>query len=305
MASVWVKPVSGSASDVKLYYDKGAAALGTSVSSGSSTKTSGSWKLINLKINGSDILNNTTVINIGCRNDHSSVDAYVDDFRFQPLNAGTAAYVYDGNSGELTHILDNNNLYTRFEYDPSGKLTTTYREKLGVGEYKTNEYQTNFGTLTTYSNQAINEYFIKNNCSPGQMGSIHSINVAAGVYTSVISLDDANAKARDYAQIQANSIGSCGTTASLLLRKMVTSSTSYVAYVNGSTYNFPASGGTTFTIAPGTHSISVQVLSGPSVSNTFRLSVPGFADNVISGTSASWSNIIVPYQSTATILIEQ
>ena len=54
--------------------------------------------------------------------------SYFDDFRLKPLEAVTGGYVYDYYSGQLTHILDNENMYTRYEYDHAGKLKAIYRE---------------------------------------------------------------------------------------------------------------------------------------------------------------------------------
>jgi hypothetical protein len=50
-----------------------------------------------------------------------------DDFRFHPLDASMTSYVYKP-TGEVSHILDNNNIYTAYEYDAMGRLTETFRE---------------------------------------------------------------------------------------------------------------------------------------------------------------------------------
>jgi hypothetical protein len=138
-ASVWVKPASGTASDVKLYYEINGVQKAVSASSAASTKKAGGWTLIHLSISGSDIVAGAT-LKVGCRNDYSA-DVYADDFRFQPVNAGTTAYVYDQFTGELKYALNNNNLYVKYDYDESGRLKATYVEKLGQGEYKAQEHQ--------------------------------------------------------------------------------------------------------------------------------------------------------------------
>jgi len=38
--------------------------------------------------------------------------------------------LYDSKTGAVTHILDKDNLYTRFEYDHAGRITATYKETL-------------------------------------------------------------------------------------------------------------------------------------------------------------------------------
>ncbi|MEO1049458.1 MAG: hypothetical protein AAFX87_02480 [Bacteroidota bacterium] len=62
-----------------------------------------------------------------------------DDFRFHPRDAAMTAYVYN-QWGELSHILDQNNLYTRFEYDEMGKLKATFKETFQYGEVETGRH---------------------------------------------------------------------------------------------------------------------------------------------------------------------
>lgn len=82
----------------------------------------GEWYLLEAKIPVSIDAVNLTV---WCK---GSIGVSVfDDFRFHPSNASMVSYVYN-KWGELTHILNNNNLYTRYEYDGMGRLHKTYRE---------------------------------------------------------------------------------------------------------------------------------------------------------------------------------
>ncbi|TJZ53572.1 hypothetical protein FAZ15_16155 [Sphingobacterium olei] len=144
MAAVWVRPISGTASDTKLYYQVNGTPKGTSVSSSTSTKKAGDWILVTLNIKGSDIISGAT-LKVGVRNDHNT-QVYADDFRFQPADALSMAYVYDNFSGELTYILDNNNLFIRYEYDSMGRLLSTYAEKMGeASPYKVFETTYNYG----------------------------------------------------------------------------------------------------------------------------------------------------------------
>jgi YD repeat-containing protein len=215
-------------------------------------------------------------INIGCRNDHGSAEAYVDDFRFQPLNATTSAYVYDAFSGELSHILDNSNLYTRFEYDGAGRLTATYREKLGVGEYKTNEYQQNFSTTKFISAPIDNETYGRIGCPTGYNGSTSSITVPEGRFVSFISQADANAQADAYAQSEANRLGTCTPAGNIQLRNNIAADAEYysdallnkVDFIQGSTvvytFSWPSGADTreAFTyvsVAPGTYTLRFYV----------------------------------------------
>jgi YD repeat-containing protein len=75
--------------------------------------------------------------------------AYFDDFRFHPLKASMTSYVYN-KWGELTHVLDNNNLFTEYQYDEMGRLKATYKETLhseygAQGIAKVSEYKYNYG----------------------------------------------------------------------------------------------------------------------------------------------------------------
>lgn len=83
-----------------------------------------SWYLLQLDIEPKGY--KTT---IGCEN-YSLRGVYFDDFRVHPLDASLTTYVYDQHTGELTYILDANNFYTKFEYDPMGRLVRTSKEQL-------------------------------------------------------------------------------------------------------------------------------------------------------------------------------
>jgi hypothetical protein len=52
-----------------------------------------------------------------------------DDFRVHPFNASMTSYVYDS-WGELTYILNANNLFVNYEYDVIGRLVRTSAENL-------------------------------------------------------------------------------------------------------------------------------------------------------------------------------
>ncbi len=83
-----------------------------------------SWYLLNIDIS---IPEGTQELRIGTFNDAIRA-VYMDDFRIHPIHSPIVSYVYDQFSNEITHILDKDNLYTRFEYDNSGKLVRTYKE---------------------------------------------------------------------------------------------------------------------------------------------------------------------------------
>lgn len=127
MAKVWVKSSTGTNTEnAKIFYqiDEASPVFSTL----NAQKFSNGWYLLELGVPSGSLTGST--LKVGCKN-VGNVDFYFDDFRFQPINASAAAYVYDKKSGELTYTLDNNNLYTKYEYDGVGRLVRTFREKLG------------------------------------------------------------------------------------------------------------------------------------------------------------------------------
>lgn len=134
--SVWVKNGSaGVPTTAALYYRINSGAL---VYANTGAKKADDWYLITLRIPGSVITAGAT-LQVGCVNNATSGDVYFDDFRFQPMVTRSMAYVYDVWTGELSYILDNNNLYTKYEYDEVGRLKRVSRETLGYGVKKVSE----------------------------------------------------------------------------------------------------------------------------------------------------------------------
>jgi len=128
--AVWVKPTSNNQGDASLYYQVGNQAQHIPVLNYS--KQAAGWYLLEIHIPKTDIAaaGGSGNLIVGCRNS-GSADLYFDDFRFQPLNASSTAYVYDLKTDELNYVLGNNNLYVRYEYDAAGRLVNTYKEVLG------------------------------------------------------------------------------------------------------------------------------------------------------------------------------
>ncbi|MFO0508050.1 MAG: hypothetical protein ACK5YS_04195, partial [bacterium] len=86
-------------------------------------KQAGGWHLINSQI---PVSSAGTLVEMWCEANGTTTQsgnitvipegALFDDFRVHPVDAAMTSYVYN-NWGELTHILDNNNLYTEYKYD--------------------------------------------------------------------------------------------------------------------------------------------------------------------------------------------
>jgi hypothetical protein len=139
--SAWFKPANGDVSGARLFYqlDNGAENVNTP----NFQKQANGWYLLEMTIPSTALTSSS--LTVGCKNIGNS-SFYVDDFRFQPLDASTTAYVYDQHTGELNYVLDNNNLFTKYQYTPSGKLIKIYREVLGKANTPLiKEYSYNYG----------------------------------------------------------------------------------------------------------------------------------------------------------------
>jgi hypothetical protein len=114
-------------------------------------KRAGDWYLLDLYFSVPATANGKT-LQVGCANDKSGI-AYFDDFRFHPLSSTPTTYVYAADTWQKTHELDVNNLYTRFEYDASGRLIKTYREVLNKPQQDVliSESRLNFARNATYA----------------------------------------------------------------------------------------------------------------------------------------------------------
>jgi hypothetical protein len=142
-ASMWSSSPNG-----QLYY--WVNGVETLISPTASRKV-GSWYLLDLPIPA--LGSGVTSLRIGCYNS-SSDPIYLDDFRFQPASALANAYVYDSQSGELTDVLDNNNLATHYEYDAMGRLRKVYRESFDFGRQLASEKRFNYARNQKYTVQA-------------------------------------------------------------------------------------------------------------------------------------------------------
>lgn len=96
-----------------------------------STKRAGKWYLLNLYVDLPASAAGQLVV-AGCRN-AGTTPTYVDDFRFHPVDAPLQATVYDPTTRQPAFTLDNDNLYTRYQYDEAGKLVKVYKEVLTPG----------------------------------------------------------------------------------------------------------------------------------------------------------------------------
>ncbi|MEM9337916.1 MAG: hypothetical protein AAGA66_04255 [Bacteroidota bacterium] len=147
-ASVWVyfpgdAETPGEIERFALYAEADGVEI-ASVSAEAQKKKSKSWYLIEL-----DLIPPTgaTSIRIATYND-AVRPVYMDDFRVHPLEAVMVSYVYDPFTNEVTHILDKDNLYTRYEYNAAGVLVRVSQEHFYTVDHTLSESLINYGENT-------------------------------------------------------------------------------------------------------------------------------------------------------------
>lgn len=128
-ASVWVyapgdAETQTELSKIQLYYTVDGVEKGVASPVLQKNKSK-SWYLLALEINPAG----GQEISVSVRN-NSQRGVYFDDFRFHPVDASLLSYVYDPFTAELNYVLDNKNFYTKYEYDPMGRLIKVSRELL-------------------------------------------------------------------------------------------------------------------------------------------------------------------------------
>ena len=138
----------------QLYAKLDGTDLGSASIASANTKRAGAWYLLNLLV---DVPTSGQQLVVGCRN-AGAQPVYVDDFRFHPVQGPATAYVYAPHTGQVTHVLDNENLYTRYTHDNAGRLLRVYKETLdrpdgssSSGEHLVKEYAYNFARNAAYN----------------------------------------------------------------------------------------------------------------------------------------------------------
>ncbi len=126
VAAVWVKPAGGGdVSNARLFYQIDNQNI--VLNNPAFQKVAAGWYLLEMRIPSSALSSGST-LTVGCRNNGGSNSICFDDFRFQPVSSATTAYVYSNVTGDLTYILDNNNLFVKYEYDAAGRMIRIYKE---------------------------------------------------------------------------------------------------------------------------------------------------------------------------------
>jgi hypothetical protein len=128
-ASVWTNNLSG-----RIYYKVNGGTEELSAAPTDVTKV-GNWYRVNVEIPSQT---SAFSIEVGVKNVGGS-SVLFDDLRFQPFDSSLTGYVYDKDTGALTYVLDNDNLFTRYEYNDKGQVIRTYVESFKYGVKKVSE----------------------------------------------------------------------------------------------------------------------------------------------------------------------
>lgn len=132
-------------------------------------------------------------------------------------NAQVTTYTFKPLVG-ITSLTDAKGISTYYEYDASGRLKLEKDHHGNVIKSYCYNYagqQTSCATPLPqiYANTAQSQSFTKNDCSPGEQGSVVTYTIAAGQYSSTVSQATADALAladiSANGQSYANSNGTC------------------------------------------------------------------------------------------------
>ncbi len=108
-----------------------------------STMKVGSWYQINVEIP----VGTFSSLEVGVKSTSGTVS--FDDFRFQPRDGSLTANVYDPVTGAVTFVLDNQNMFTQYEYNDRGQLVKTYSESFLYGVKLVSENKINYKRFNT------------------------------------------------------------------------------------------------------------------------------------------------------------
>jgi hypothetical protein len=146
-ASVWVHNSSNSDAGiaVSMTGSSGTFTSNALFTKASASVTIGNWTLLTLDVDVPAAYNSvaSTDVIIAYLSAGTGGYSYFDDFAFRPIDADQTSYVYDPLTKQVLATIDKNNLYTRFEYDNTGRMTASYKETLN-GEKKVSTQSYNF-----------------------------------------------------------------------------------------------------------------------------------------------------------------
>lgn len=152
--SVWVRPGNGGrVQDAQLFTASGGATLAQPWTAPLEVKKAGDWYRLTTTVT---LPSSSSEVSFGCRNTGSGT-LYFDDFRTCPFNATMSSNVYNPRTNNLTEALNNENLFTRFDYNSAGRLARVYKEALdrpgdaAHGARLVQEYAYNYARNVSYA----------------------------------------------------------------------------------------------------------------------------------------------------------
>lgn len=139
----------------------------------------------------------------------------IDELRLHPIDASMTTYTYRPLVG-ISSVTNTNSLTSFYEYDNFQRLKYIKDDKSNIlksYDYQFNINSNNVTPTNIYFNKPLSGVRAKNNCPSGYNGSNVTFSVPEGKYSSFISQADADQKAQDdyntNAQNYANALGSC------------------------------------------------------------------------------------------------
>jgi Family of unknown function (DUF5977) len=182
----------------------------------------------------------------------------IDELRLYPAGARMRTNTYDAMIGK-TSDCDENNRITYYTYDQLGRLQFVQDEThnvLKMYEYNNVSQSKQIGCPTTYSNPAISELVVRNNCAVGYQGDTAAYTIPAAQFNSTISQWDADIQAEIYlltnAQNYANTNAGCA--------QVFWNQVQYLTDTTGSCGGDSVGGLVTYTVPANTYSSIISLL---------------------------------------------
>lgn len=173
-----------------------AGTIGVSGATGGATGTiKNGWELYTYELSG-----HTTVSISG--------SGYIDELRLYPKGAKMTTYTYRPLVG-MTSQSDPNNRIIFYDYDAFGRLSLVRDQDGKIVRKICYSYDGQVEDCGIFGNTVISANYTSQVCGSQTTALPYFVNVPAGMFTSNISLQDANTQAQQYAQEQADLYGTC------------------------------------------------------------------------------------------------
>jgi len=138
----------------------------------------------------------------------SGTNGVIDELRLYPLDAQMTTYTYDPLIG-ITTRCDVDNMVTYYEYDDFGRLKHIRDQDKNIVKKICYNYAGQPENCLQFPNDDKSGNYTRNNCGAGYVGSSVYVSIPNGMFTSTVSVADANLQATNYGQAQANLNGTC------------------------------------------------------------------------------------------------